>query len=262
MSARYATSLSLSLGELARHGGETGPHVDGWGVAFHEGRDARVIREPDAASGSPFMELLRAQRIASRFVLCHIRKATRGSTALHDTHPFRRELGGYVHTFAHNGDLPGVAERTGLGLGRLLPIGDTDSEHAFCSLLHRLEPLWAGSDRRVPPLAERTAVIAALAAELRTLGPANFLYCDGDALFARGHARTQLDGTRRPPGLHVLCRTCRADDPREIAGIEIGRRHTQVVSLVASVPLSDEGWRPLEEGELLVLRDGTSVRAV
>jgi predicted glutamine amidotransferase len=37
---------------------------------------------------------------------------------------------------------------------------------------------------------------------------------------------------------------------------------TQVVSLVASVPLSDEAWRPLEQGELLILRDGTSVRAL
>lgn len=262
MSARYATSLSLSLGELARHGGATGPHADGWGVAFHEGRDARVIREPDAASGSPFLELLRTQRIASRFVLCHIRKATRGATALQDTHPFRRELGGHVHTFAHNGDLPEIATHDRLALGRFVPIGDTDSEHAFCVLLGRLERLWTGGARRVPPLAERAAVIAELARELRVLGPANFLYCDGDALFAHGDARTQADGTRRPPGLHVLCRTCRAEELRELVGVEIEPGRTQVVSLVASVPLSDEAWRPLEQGELLILRDGTTVRAL
>lgn len=194
--------------------------------------------------------------------MCHIRKATQGATALHDTHPFRRELGGHVHTFAHNGDLCGIAARPALRLGRFRPVGDTDSEHAFCVLMHRLEALWDRDDRGVPTLAARSAVIAELAAELRPLGPANFLYCDGDAMFAHGHARTQSDGERRPPGLHVLCRTCRrSDEHHELVGLELGSGDDQLVSLVASVPLSDEAWRPLAEGELLVLRDGTTVRA-
>jgi predicted glutamine amidotransferase len=33
MSARLPAPLHLSMTELARHGGETGPHRDGWGVA-------------------------------------------------------------------------------------------------------------------------------------------------------------------------------------------------------------------------------------
>ena len=37
MSAHHPASITLSLNEFARHGGETGPHVDGWGIAFYEG---------------------------------------------------------------------------------------------------------------------------------------------------------------------------------------------------------------------------------
>jgi glutamine amidotransferase len=255
MSARYPTSLSLSLTELARHGGETGPHVDGWGVAFYEGRDVRMLREPCAASGSPFLELVRRQRIASKIVLCHIRKATQGTTALHDTHPFRRELQGRIHTFAHNGDLPEIEAQPDLALGRYRPVGETDSEYAFCALMARMEGLWSGG---TPALSERTACVADFAAKLRALGPANFLYSDGDVLFAHGHARTQSDGERRPPGLHVLCRSCRHDTD-ELVGLHIDGPRQQAVTLVASVPLSAEGWRPLEAGELLVLRDGAIV---
>ena len=52
MSAYHPASITLSLNEFARHGGETGPHVDGWGVAFYEGRDANLIRESSAAARS------------------------------------------------------------------------------------------------------------------------------------------------------------------------------------------------------------------
>ena len=33
MSAHHPASITISLNEFARHGGETGPHADGWGVA-------------------------------------------------------------------------------------------------------------------------------------------------------------------------------------------------------------------------------------
>ena len=33
----------------------------------------------------------------------------------------------------------------------------------------------------------------------------------------------------------------------------------QEVTLIASVPLTAEAWRPLEEGEIVVLRDGAIV---
>ena len=50
ISARFPTTVRLSLDVLATHGGDMGPHRDGWGVADLADGDALVLREPDAAS--------------------------------------------------------------------------------------------------------------------------------------------------------------------------------------------------------------------
>ena len=44
MSSRHPATVTLSLSELLRHGGDTGPHADGWGIAYYEGGDARLVR--------------------------------------------------------------------------------------------------------------------------------------------------------------------------------------------------------------------------
>ncbi|MFI5302392.1 MAG: class II glutamine amidotransferase, partial [Polyangiales bacterium] len=194
MSARYPTTVHLSLDELARHGGETGPHRDGWGVAFHDGRDALVVREPAAASRSAWVDHLLRIDHRSSITLAHIRRATQGERLLRNTQPFTRELGGRVHVFAHNGMLPGIESVAAFRSERFSPIGDTDSEPAFLALLDRMAPLWK---RGQPTVDERVDVVSAFAAELRPLGPANFLYTDGDAIFAHGHRRRHGDGSIR-----------------------------------------------------------------
>lgn len=248
MSARFPTTLSISLDELGRHGGGTAPHRDGWGIAYMQDRDAFVVREPEAAHDSRCLQFLRAQALESTTVIAHVRRATQGLRGLRNTQPFSRELGGRVHLFAHNGMLPGIERDPRFPLGGALPIGDTDSEHAFCALLERLAPLWRSG---VPGLDDRLERIVAFAAELRELGPANFLYSDADTVFAHGDRRRSDAGAIEPPGLHVLCRHCAA-----------GPDEQQHVALVASVPLSSEPWQPLAEGEVIALRDGRVVRRV
>lgn len=240
MSALHPTSIHASLGELARHGGGTGPHRDGWGVAYAHDGDVFVAREPDAAHGSELLEFLQQRDRPSGLVIAHVRRATQGERLLRNTQPFTRELGGRMHVFAHNGMLPGIEHDRRFRARWTRPVGDTDSEHAFCALIDRLRPLW---DHGVPSMHDRLDEIVDFAAELRTLGPANFLYSDGELIVAHGHRRRSDAGAIEPPGLHVLCRRCVESDAQEVA-------------LVASVPLSDEPWQPLAAGELVVLRDG------
>ena len=57
----------------------------------------------------------------------------------------------------------------------------------------RLEELWL-RDEAVPGLDDRLAILSAFASVIRRLGPANFIYTDGDVIFAHGHRRTQLGG--------------------------------------------------------------------
>lgn len=260
MSARFPTTVHLSLDELARHGGATGPHRDGWGIAFSQQGDALILREPDAASESPWIQYLQHHDVRSPLVFAHIRRATQGPKLLRNTQPFSRELGGRLHLFAHNGMLPAIERDPRFSTRQFSTIGDTDSEHAFVALLERLSPLWREG---LPSLDQRLGVLAVYADDLRTLGQANFLYSDGDAVFAHGHVRRQDDGEIRAPGLHALCRTCSAEaDHVSIAGIQMPPTESQEVALLASVPLSDEHWEPLAEGEIIVLRDGRIVRRV
>jgi predicted glutamine amidotransferase len=159
----------LSLNECARHGGETGPHVDGWGIAFYEGRDANLIRESSAAADSVLMSTLRGYRVASETVLAHIRRASFGPVELRNTHPFRRELRGWVHCFAHNGDLPGLEQQFELEPDAVaVPVGNTDSEYAFCLLMQRMSQLWK-IPGEIPALSSRKQVVAEFAGEMGKL---------------------------------------------------------------------------------------------
>ena len=131
MGAHHPTNIHLSLGELARHGGETGPHRDGWGVGFLQDGDALVVREPTAASESRHLAFLKEHEVRSSTVVAHIRKATQGPRLLRNTQPFARELGGRVHLFAHNGMLLGIEADARFATQRFRRVGDTDSEQAF-----------------------------------------------------------------------------------------------------------------------------------
>jgi glutamine amidotransferase len=256
MSSRVPATLGFSLERLARHGGADGPHRDGWGLAFYEGADCLLLREPRPASESPLMQFMERQGLRTKLALCHIRLATFGVLALRNTQPFARELGGHMHVFAHNGDMPSLAELNSRRAARFRPIGDSDSERAFCGLLTALGPVWDDVPGQVPELSVRLAVIAEYARELRELGPANFIYADGDALFVHADRRTQPDGGMRAPGLYLLQRYCWRTAPElHEAGVNLTSIR-QDVALVATVPLTDELWEPLGEGDLIALRDG------
>jgi predicted glutamine amidotransferase len=121
--------------------------------------------------------------IRSQNVIAHIRKATQGRVALENTHPFVRELWGRYWVFAHNGDLKGFAPRLH---GAFRPVGDTDSERAFCWLMQELAKAHAG----VPRVDELSRTLRELLPQLAAHGTFNMLLSNGQALWA--HATTQL----------------------------------------------------------------------
>ena len=218
-----------------------------------------LFREPAAAGDSALVRHLESHGPKTLLAISHIRRATQGLVALANTQPFARELGGRTHVFAHNGNLSGILDSPELSIGTCRPVGQTDSELAFCALLSRLRTLWSGT--RAPTMEARSALVAAFAADLRALGPANFLYADGDVLFAHGHRRIQrTTGRVEAPGLWILQRRCTAAAPpsahQEAVSIAPG---DQAVVLIASVPLTEEAWRPLSEGEVVIVRNGEVV---
>ena len=261
MSSRGPATVTLSLSILAEHGGNTAPHKDGWGIAFYDEEDARILKDTEGASHSKWVQFVEQQEIRSTLVLSHIRLATDGGISTKNTQPFARELGGRMHVFVHNGHVPDIKSLDKYRSDSYRPIGDTDSETAFCALLERIKPLWHDHDI-IPDLAARLEVVAGLAKELGQFGPANFLYCDGDVLFAHGHRRKQADGEYKPPGLFWLHRQCSMEDRHSTtSGVSVISPNQHVI-LVASVPLTEEAWEPFLEGEVIAISKGNFVARV
>lgn len=265
MSSRFPADVSFSLESFARHGGLTGPHKDGWGILFHDGHDTQLYREAAPASNSPTVNFIRQNAFPSRLVISHIRLATVGEITLRNTQPMQRELCGRMHVFAHNGDLIDIQQVLPLAGCRYKPIGNTDSEYAFCALLREMEGIWRNST--IPPLHKRQEIVAEFARQIRPLGPANFVYSDGEYLFIHGHKRTQPGSDKpEPPGMHWLARECDCESGGHTGGqltieglILTSRAPGQQVVLAASVPLTNEKWHPFREGELLICKDGAVI---
>ncbi len=256
MSSRYPTSVGFSLETLARRGGHDGPHKDGWGVAYFEGRDAFLLRESSPAAESGLVHFMERNGPPSKLVLSHIRLATQGKPALRNTQPFQRELGGRAHVFAHNGNLPDIRDQCALETSRFTPIGETDSEFAFCCLLERFEAVWAAANGRLPSVESRLEIVREFAASFRPLGALNFVYTDGDTLFVHSHRRKHDDGEERPPGLHLLMRSGNQQAIDLSQSGVIMAPIAQELTLVASVPLTDEPWEPLIEGDVIAIKEG------
>ncbi|MDX1435045.1 MAG: class II glutamine amidotransferase, partial [Gammaproteobacteria bacterium] len=210
MSSSVPVTVNLSLRAFAEHGGGTGPHDDGWGIAYYHGAYARIIKDVRQAAGSDWVSFVEGRDLRSTSVIAHIRHGTRGGISLENTHPFARELGGRVHVFAHNGTLRDYERDSRFRLDAYRPIGETDSEWVFCVLLGRLREAWT-SGAQAPPLGLRRGIVEEFARDVRELGAANFIYCDSEYLFAHATARTHDDGRVGPPGLNMLER--RVDDP-------------------------------------------------
>lgn len=244
MSANTPTDICFSFAGLMRRGGQTGPHSDGWGIAFYDGKGCRSFHDPAPSSRSEIARFVRSYSIKSRSVICHIRRANRGRIALENTHPFIRELWGRLWVFAHNGQLKGVKR---LPLGFYRPVGTTDSEHAFCWMLEQLRRRWD----RPPPVKTLAAEIRRLAQELNRLGVFNMLLSEGRALFC--FCSTELAWlTRRAPfGPAPLI--------DEDLTVDFSRETTpdDVVTVIATRPLTvGEPWRVMERGTFVAFRDG------
>jgi glutamine amidotransferase len=246
MECNVPTDIVFSFSGLALRGGLKGPHADGWGLALYEGRAARTFLEPCAASGSALAAYVRKNPIKTLLAIAHVRKMTRGRVALENTHPFVRELWGRHFVFAHNGTVKNVRRHT---LGAFRPIGETDSEYAFCALLHQLQKKFkAGYPRRRTELWD---AVAEIGGKLGRDGTFNFLLGDGTHLFAR--CATKLHYIVRKAPFHAATL---ADDDLEVDFAAVTTPNDRV-AIVATAPLTrDEVWVAGNVGEMWVFRGG------
>lgn len=92
--ANTPTDFCFSFRGFRERGGRTGRHVDGWGVAFFEGKGFRNFCDSLPSALSPVANLICTYPIKTRTVIAHVRMATQGKVRLENVHPFSRELWG------------------------------------------------------------------------------------------------------------------------------------------------------------------------
>jgi glutamine amidotransferase len=248
MECNTPTDILFSFAGFSKRGGTTGPHGDGWGLAFYEGRAARIFLEPRPCAQSPLASFLRGHSIKTELAIAHIRRKTRGEVSLANTHPFSRELWGRAWVFAHNGTVRGIKRRK---LGRFVPIGNTDSEHAFCVLLESLRSSFRSYPTSARALRE---AIAEAGTEIGAFGTFNFLLGDGDFLYARCDTRLCYIVRQAPFGRATL-----ADDDVSVDFAAVTTPRDRV-AVVATTPLTrDEVWTHGVPGTLWVFHRGKMV---
>jgi predicted glutamine amidotransferase len=218
--------LTRWLTPFRRRGGGSADNQDGWGVASWRDEGVHVVKSPEPGFSSEQFARL-ATELRTRLAIAHVRKARHPPVpGMLNTHPFAHDCCGRQWVFAHNGLVPEVIEWQATG-PLCQPVGDTDSEYAFCHLLTEIAASYESPAH--PKWIDR---LAKLSEKISTLGKFNFLLSDGQGLIAYGHDR-----------LHHLD----VDD-------NLGRG-----VIVATEPLSDDPWQLFSPGELRVYRDGTLI---
>jgi glutamine amidotransferase len=245
MNCNVPTDIVFSFTGFATRGGHTGHHSDGWGIAFFEGSGVRHFVDYQAAIASPVAELIRRCPIKSKNVIAHIRKATQGQVALQNCHPFVRELWGRYWVFAHNGDLKEFTPQLN---GPYRPVGNTDSELAFCYLLQQLRQRFGDTP---PSQAELTAVLRELTQQIAAHGTFNMMLSDGSALYT--HCSTNLYYIVRQ---FPFAEAHLSDEDVSVDFSQVTTPQDRVAVIVTEPLTTNEVWAKFGEGELIVFVDG------
>ena len=255
MNCNVPTDINFSFEGFIQRSGLTADHCDGFGISFFEGKSIRIFRDNLPAYQSPIANAVKNLHIKSCNVIAHIRKATQGEVNLENTHPFVRELWGENWVFAHNGNLNHIPS-DGQNLlhsshshcqNLYQPIGNTDSEKAFCFILNQFR----NSFSHKPSLQQLMAALSILSEALQQGGTFNFLLSNGDLMFA--YSTTDLHYlTRHAP----FGKASRIDD----GGVIDFQNYTNEgdkVTVIATLPLTkDENWLKIQNKKLYLFENG------
>lgn len=246
MNCNTPTDIVFSFSGFATRASE---HADGFGIAFFEGCGLRLFVDHQAASVSPVSELIKRYPIQSRNVIAHIRKATQGHVALENCHPFVRELWGHYWAFAHNGNLVDFHPKLHAAFR---PVGDTDSERAFCWVMQEL----AKNHASMPSVAELTSTLRELVPQVARHGTFNFMLSQGDALWAHCSTKLHYLVRQHPFGMARL-----QDQDMAVNFADMAKEGDRV-AVIATEPLTlNEAWQAMDPGELRAFVDGLALGA-
>ena len=253
MNSKKPADICFSFTGFRRRGGLTDDHTDGFGVAYFEPTGLRLYCDDRAAMESPIADLVSSTKIKALTTIAHLRKSD--DSLLRNAHPFTREIWGESWVFSHNGKMT-IKEASDndaikQGVARYYcPVGDTDSEFAFCYLLNQLK-------ERFEQKPDDKALFNFLTEQCRFLanyGLFNCLLSNGDWLLS--YATTLLFYVTRqaPFGSATLID---ADVTIDFAQVN---DKDDIITVVATTPLTrDEHWQQLAIDECVIFAKGDIV---
>lgn len=211
-------------------------HPNGWGYASFEGsgsacggnrRCESLIKEPGTAARSPLFRAMLQTDVCASCAMAHIRYATVGNVEYANCHPFtERTANGRQITLIHNGTIFHAA-----GLNRFLKLqnGETDSERILLYLVDGINRFEQEEGREMTGK-ERLRFFDQAIVGLSEGNKLNLIFFDGEYLYVHTNCRGTLRFLKKDHSV-----------------------------LVATEPLSEEGWKPFPLFRLCAFLDGALV---
>ncbi len=227
---------------------------DGWGVGWYEeDGSAKVFKQgiPADAPNSEFPIL--SKKVRSKIIIAHVRKGTRGQPADVNSHPF--QFKNWI--FAHNGSVDRDQLKSLLRHDYINELkGKTDSEVYFYLILQCIEE-------------EDGNIINGIKKAINEVkserhGGLNFLLSDGERLYAFRYSSDSRDYY----SLWWLKREPSGSDPIEFTSEEtkaLLRSKSlkgEKAVLVCSEKLTEEEWKEIKFGSMLIIEPDLSVKEV
>ncbi|MGB9696599.1 MAG: class II glutamine amidotransferase [Ignavibacteria bacterium] len=241
-------SPSASFSKFRKRSGKS---FYGFGIAFYPDRAVQVVKEPFDPSETPRgVEFLKAYKaLKTEIFMAYIGWTQKYEKSNMNVQPFHRELYGKEYAFIHNGEVRNCELPPG---SRFMPVGDTDSEYAFCYLLDRI------AERQVEVWDENQYKwLHNVLSELNNFGELNCIFSEGTKLFCyydcNGFKNLYYKIIKAPfDNLYM-----KVDE----FSLELEKEKSPAVQgyVVSTDASSGSDWIPLEKGELIVFSGGEKV---
>ena len=255
LSFNTPVSAKISL-DVFQQRGEINP--DGWGVAFYDDTRVQVIKETEPAINSKLFDFIE-QYPQSQTFITHVRRSTRGVRSYLNTHPFYRQLTSdsskREFAFAHNGTL---VHQEKLKLKQFNPIGETDSEHAFCFILDAI------SSRKIKEwtIDDFQFIENLLGAINDGQNTLNCIFSDGQYLFCYSDENDHNNGLRFIKQTQPFGRVDLVSSDEKLGSVDIHSESAispQTGYIISTRILTKGLWTEFENGELIVFKEGAIV---
>ena len=251
MNCNVPTDITFSFAGFRQRGGRTGPHQDGWGIAFYEGKGARLFHDVVPSVSSEIARLVEQYPDQEhQRDLAH--PPPHALAGLHREHPSRFS----ASSGAARGSSRTTATCTASSGSRLTFYRPDRHDRLGARVLLHPRRDSPSLSRAASGAATPSHLIGRLADEIAALGRFNFLMCDATHLYA--YCTNKLCWIqRRAP----FTRAALVDADLEVDFSQHTTPNDKVV-VIATQPLTrDETWTPVSPGRALRLRQRRAARA-